>query len=111
MIPSIGCKQQSALRKPCGHIRPAAGVDFHYRTYSGDELAQASPAGKEGFYLLRFNAGTGQLECDPAIKGEGQLRLKDRGSPRGRNRANMGSFGALHVAKRKHFAVSCGLAM
>jgi hypothetical protein len=37
--------------------------------------------GEEGFYLLRFNAGTGRLDFDTAIKGEGQvgyLSLKDQ---------------------------------
>jgi hypothetical protein len=42
--------------------------------------------GEEGFYLLRFNAGTGQLEFDTAIKGEGQLgylSLKNQPWPHG----------------------------
>lgn len=46
----------------------------------------AEAGGEEGFYLLRFDADTGQLSFDPAVSGEGRLgylSFADRSWPHG----------------------------
>ena len=46
----------------------------------------AELGGEEGFYLLRFEAQTGRLSFDPAVKGDGQsgyLSLKNQSWPHG----------------------------
>jgi hypothetical protein len=42
--------------------------------------------GEEGFYLLRFNTGSGRLQFDPVVKGDGKtgyVSLKDQTWPHG----------------------------
>ena len=61
----------------------------------------AELGGEEGFYVLRFDAQTGQLAFDSALNGEGHagyLSLKKSGMAARRHWPGMGARGAVLAA-------------